>query len=389
MPKLSAITHAITALNGDERLILLDVDNTDHNATGEVSYTTPADIKTKVLGTGVAVGTNNAGDVVTTNGTQTLTAKTLTAPTINGATITGTVTVGNGATLTTPIINTPTITACAITGTTTIGAGNTQTSPTINTPTITAPIITGAGTIADGFTMTTPVITAIRPTAGKSITVPSETSDTFATLAATQTLTNKTLTGNVAATLRQAAGTNLLTLPAATDTLVGKATTDTLTNKTLTAPAISAAVITGATTITGADIDKTTTLETSTGTKVAVSTAFGAKADLNTTAHCCTIRLANAAGTTDTVTAAEIFSATGITDVSSGKGYILATSVVTTLYENTAGTTLTPVVIDATPAITITYSGSTGAEQLTQINLSSLTGSTLYDLAITFRFVAA
>ena len=65
----------------------------------------------------------------------------------------------------------------------------------------------------------------------RTYTLP-DTSDTLVTLAATQTLTNKTLTGNTAATLVN--GTGTLTLPANTnDTLVGRATTDTLSNKTL------------------------------------------------------------------------------------------------------------------------------------------------------------
>ena len=60
-------------------------------------------------------------------------------------------------------------------------------------------------------------------------------SESFVGLAATQTLTNKTLTTPVIASLQQASGSNTLTMPAATDTLVGKATTDTLTNKTINA----------------------------------------------------------------------------------------------------------------------------------------------------------
>src|SRR6056300_772273 len=53
----------------------------------------------------------------------------------------------------------------------------------------------------------------------------------FASLAGTETLTNKTLTSPVISTITNV-GT--LTLPTSTDTLVGRATTDTLTNKTLT-----------------------------------------------------------------------------------------------------------------------------------------------------------
>ena len=52
----------------------------------------------------------------------------------------------------------------------------------------------------------------------------------FATLAGTETLTNKTLTAPVIATI---SNTGTVTLPTATDTLVARATTDTLTNKTI------------------------------------------------------------------------------------------------------------------------------------------------------------
>lgn len=63
---------------------------------------------------------------------------------------------------------------------------------------------------------------------------------TLATLAGSETLTNKTLTAPVIATI---VNTGTLTLPTSTDTLVGRATTDTLTNKTLTSPTINGATI--------------------------------------------------------------------------------------------------------------------------------------------------
>lgn len=91
----------------------------------------------------------------------------------------------------------------------------------------------------------------------RTLTVP-DTSDTLVTLAAAQTLTNKTLTAPVIATITN---TGTLTLPTSTDTLVGRATSDTLTNKTLTAPVIATITNTG-----------TITLPTSTDTLVGRAT---------------------------------------------------------------------------------------------------------------------
>ena len=52
----------------------------------------------------------------------------------------------------------------------------------------------------------------------------------FATLAGSETFTNKTLTSPIISTI---SNTGVLTLPTSTDTLIGRATTDTLTNKSI------------------------------------------------------------------------------------------------------------------------------------------------------------
>ena len=67
-------------------------------------------------------------------------------------------------------------------------------------------------------------------TSGSGNTLTVAIDSTVATLAGSQTFTNKTLTAPVISTI---SNTGTVTLPTATDTLVGRATTDTLTNKTI------------------------------------------------------------------------------------------------------------------------------------------------------------
>ena len=69
------------------------------------------------------------------------------------------------------------------------------------------------------------------------------TTGTLATLAGSETLTNKTLTGNIAVNLVSGAAT--VTLPTTTGTLATLAGSETLTNKTLTAPVINSPVMAG------------------------------------------------------------------------------------------------------------------------------------------------
>ena len=114
--------------------------------------------------------------------------------------------------------------------------------------------------------------TTVTTTANTSVTLP--VSGTLATLAGTETFTNKTLTSPVIATI---VNSGTLTLPTSTDTLVGRATTDTLTNKT-----ISGGTVTGVTfdssnaTITGGSITGITDLVVADGgTGVSTFTSNG------------------------------------------------------------------------------------------------------------------
>jgi hypothetical protein len=84
--------------------------------------------------------------------------------------------------------------------------------------------VTGSGNFAYTRTLT----------GATNVTFP--TTGTLATLAGSETFTNKTLTTPIISSI---SNTGTLTLPTSTDTLVGRATTDTLTNKTLTNPTVT------------------------------------------------------------------------------------------------------------------------------------------------------
>lgn len=164
--------------------------------------------------------------VVTLGATQTLTAKTLTSPAINtptiiGGTHTALTSLGirsSGAAFDLTIATSEVLTAGR---TLSIVMGDAARTISLGGNITTAGALVTSG--ANSLTLTT--------TGSTNVTMP--TTGTLATLAGSETLTNKTLTAPIIATI---VNTGTLTLPTSTDTLVARSTTDTLANKTLTAP---------------------------------------------------------------------------------------------------------------------------------------------------------
>lgn len=134
-----------------------------------------------------------------------------------------------------------------------LAATQTFTNKTLTNPTIAAGALSGTfsgdHTYSGQVTFnnaTAPIIVAkIGPSSTQQHSLPVVASDTVVLLAATQTLTNKTLTTPIIATILTSAGLATLTLPSTTDTLVGRLTTDTMSNKTLTSPNIATPTMTG------------------------------------------------------------------------------------------------------------------------------------------------
>ncbi len=178
--------------------------------------------------------------------TDTLTNKTLTSPTITGGTHAG----GTHTALTALGIRSTGSGAFDLTlaNTENLTAGRTLTLK-LNDAARTIDL-GGALTTAGAFTTSGANALTLTTTGTTGVTLP--TTGTLATLAGSETLTNKTLTAPIISSI---SNTGTLTLPTSTDTLVGRATTDTLTNKTYdTAGTGNAFKVNGTTVTTASDI---------------------------------------------------------------------------------------------------------------------------------------
>ena len=384
MPKISELTDITTLAVGD-KIPVLDVSDTGTpNPAGTVKYTTPAEIKASVLGAGVDIGTDGTGNIVTTNGIQSLRDKTLTDPTIDGAKVSGIVTVDDGCTMTTPVLVSPdinggTIDGAAIDDTTTveIDAGAVACSTLVDK--------TSTQTLS-GKTMITPVIASLYQDADKTylVTMPAKT-DTLVGKTTTDVLTNKTLTTPVIASLRAVDQGGLISIPASEgkDTVVLADAEQTLTAKTLTTPTITNPVVSGGT-MTGVTIDSATSkIDGDT-----LSTVLGLKTDLDAqSTYTCTVKLGNGSGTTDTVTADEIFTALNLTGINSTYYNIIANSVNMTLWIDK--NTYEYVTVGGAVTAKMAVSGTGVNATMDSIAFAGLTASEEYYLAVSFRTVKA
>lgn len=181
-------------------------------------------------GAGGGVPTFDIGtDIVTLTGSQTLTNKVLTSPTITGGTHTAITSLGIRSTGTGAfdliLANSENLTADR---TLTLTLNNVARTLNLGGNLTTASSFTTSG--ANALTLTT--------TGSTNVTLP--TTGTLATLAGSETFTNKTLTAPIISTI---SNSGTITIPTGTLTLATLTGTETLTNKTLTSPRIGTSIL--------------------------------------------------------------------------------------------------------------------------------------------------
>lgn len=195
---------------------------TDETGTGSAVFSNSPTLVTPALGTPSSATLTNATGLPISTGVSGLGANVATflgtpssanlRAALTDETGTGVAVFADTPTLTTPVLGVATATS-------------------INKVAITAPATSATLTLADGSSLVTSGANSITLTSTGATNVTLPTTGTLATLAGSETLTNKTLTTPIISSI---SNTGTLTLPTSTDTLVGRATTDTLTNKRVT-----------------------------------------------------------------------------------------------------------------------------------------------------------